>query len=79
MTLLADIARRILGQVLDVEIGLSVGVIAPGVVAPSFRGKQILYRFKRENALFVPIQIKFSPDDPDGELWLLRSELNAQD
>lgn len=72
MTLLADSARRILREALSSEVGIVVVVQAdPSMTTPTFRAKQVLYRFKSEDADFRNLQIIFSPDDPEHRIWIL--------
>ena len=61
-------------QALESENGIRVTVESPGLmVAPSLRAKQVLYRFKSENREFDCLQIRLSPDDPDRELWIIKT------
>jgi hypothetical protein len=72
-TLLAQGARNILLAAAMADVGVIVEVLDPSgtVIAPALRAKQVLYRFKSEDADFSNIQILLSPDNPDGELWLI--------
>ena len=71
-TLLRQNARQILLAAIMTELGIVVEVGSPTpIIQPTNRAKQVLYRFKNEDSDFAPIQIKFSPDDPDRELWLI--------
>jgi hypothetical protein len=76
-TLLAAGAFQILSQAAQAETGIIVEVTAPTpMIAPALRAKQVLYRFKSENSDFANIQILLSPDNPDGELWLVNRRPN---
>ena len=62
------------------EFGLRVRVIArpraDGLPSPtpSWRGRQILWRFRQEdnNPLLRQLQIRLSPNDPDNEIWIIK-------
>jgi len=74
MTLQADNARRILRRAFDSNTGIIVDVEPTGeMMAPTWRAKQILYRFKQEDADFKRLQIEFDPDTPDTALWILKT------
>jgi hypothetical protein len=78
-TLLSQTARAILDSAYNSPHGIIVEIQPIGpTVAPAMKAKQILYRFKKENADYSAIQIKFSPDDPDRELWLIRNRENGE-
>ena len=72
-TLLAQGARAVLRTAAQADVGVIVEVLDPSgtVIAPALRAKQVLYRFKSEDSDFASIQIILSPDNPDGELWLV--------
>jgi hypothetical protein len=73
-TLLAAGAFQILSQAAQAETGIIVEITTPvPMIAPALRAKQVLLRFKQENSDFANIQIRMSPDDPDGELWLINN------
>ena len=73
-------AYGLLQECLDQPHGLTVEVEALGPMpAPALRAKQILYRFKAENADFADIQILLSPDNPNNELWLLKNGIPKRD
>jgi len=68
--------------ILDACIASQHGIIvkiekreSDDVNTPALRAKQILYRFRKENGNpeYLNIQIRLSPDDPDTELWLLKT------
>ncbi len=76
-TLLAAGAFQILSQAAQAETGVIVEITSPvPMIAPALRAKQVLYRFKGENSDFANIQILLSPDNPDGELWLINKRPN---
>lgn len=75
MTLLRDSVIHILREAVSRETGIVVRVESPGGMStPVLRAKQVLYRFKSENTDFKDLQIRVSPDDPDRELWLIKTE-----
>lgn len=75
MTLLRDSVLNILNEAISRETGIVVRVESPGgMVTPVLRAKQVLYRFKSENTDFKNLQIRISPDDPDHELWLIKTQ-----
>lgn len=73
-TLLAQNARRILAQVINLEVGGRVKVMARDMIAPANRGRQVLYRFKNEDPKFSNLQIRLDPDEPNNYLWLIRTD-----
>lgn len=74
MTLLRDSVLNILNEAISRETGIVVRVESPGgMTTPVLRAKQVLYRFKSENTDFKNLQIRISPDDPDHELWLIKT------
>jgi len=76
MTLLADNARIILRQAFESEIGIIVDVEAHSEMAtPTWRAKQVLYRFKQEDYDYKHLQIEFDPDEPDKALWIIKREV----
>jgi ClpP class serine protease len=75
MTLLRDSVIHILREAISRETGMVIRVESPGgMVTPVLRAKQVLYRFKSENTDFKNLQIRISPDNPDHELWLIKTE-----
>lgn len=77
-TLLAEIAHRILNAALEAQVGIEVLIEAPPqVMTPTLRAKQVLLRFKREDANFANLQIKLAPHDPDHRLWLIKKDFIA--
>lgn len=73
-TLLAQTARAILSAALASPFGTVVHIQPTSDLAsPALRAKQVLYRFKKENADFAQIQIKFAPDSPNTRLWLVKT------
>ena len=83
MTILADAAAKALYTALESPIGIIIRTYhsSETLVTPSSRAKQILYRFRKElgDIELLKIQIRFSPTDPDNELWLIKTETGAQD
>lgn len=74
MTLLASTAHAILNEALASDYGITVECQSIGdLPTPSLRAKQILYRFMSDNSDFANFQIRFSPDDPDNELWIIKN------
>lgn len=64
----------------DSPLGIIIRVeVPPGItsVTPALRAKQVLYRFRDElkDVEFKSIQIRFSPDNPDTELWLVKTDV----
>ena len=75
-TLLRQGARQILLAALAAEVGIVVEIESPTpIIAPVMRAKQVLYRFKSEDADFASLQIRVSPDDPDRELWIINQRV----
>jgi hypothetical protein len=71
-------ARDILEAAASSATGIRCRILTPvGIdsVTPTLRAKQVLYRFRRElgDPRYAQIQIRLSPDDPDNELWLIRT------
>lgn len=62
--------------VLEAAAALPLGLVLR--TNDSYRARQILYRFRRDNAALRCIQIRLSPNDPDHELWLIRQEATAE-
>lgn len=83
MTLLADNARRILHRALQAQVGIRVHVAPTGeMMAPTWRAKQTLYRFKQEDVDFKNLQIEFDGRDPDNYLVIVKrtpGDTDAQD
>jgi hypothetical protein len=74
MTLFREISVHMLYEALNSPDGIRVSIESPGLmIAPTLRAKQVLYRFKRENREFDCLQIRLSPDNPDKELWIIKS------
>jgi len=75
MTQLSNIARSILRQAALSEFGLEIGITATSdkIITPALRAKQILYRFKSEDADFSNLRIDLSPTDPDKYLWIINT------
>ena len=80
MTLQADIARNILAEALRSEIGICI-LIEPTdpTIGATLRAKQILYRYKQENADYQILQIRLDPTNPDHRLWIIKGEISDPD
>ena len=67
-TVLQRQAQAILTAASETEIGLAVKT------NDVMRAKAILYRFRKElkNEEYACLQIRLSPINPNGELWLLK-------
>ncbi len=77
-TLYQQVATRILQSAVESSVGIQVIIEAtPGTMTPTYRAKQILLRFKRENIAFQLLQIKLCPHDPDHRLWLIKTDYVA--
>ena len=76
MSLLRDQCAAILRSAVESRLGIQVRVLESGggVVTPSLRAKQILYRFRKElgDAEFQTLAIRLCPHDPDHVLWITR-------
>lgn len=76
MTILREQAEKILYGALQVRVGLQVKVLeeGEGIITPSLRAKQILYRFRQEigDVELQRLAIHLCPEDPDGRLWITK-------
>lgn len=83
-TLIEIAALTILDACVQSEHGIIVKVErreTEDVNTPALRAKNILYRFRKDNGNpdYLNIQIRLSPDDPDTELWLLKTPESLPD
>jgi hypothetical protein len=78
VSILSSQAENCLRTALASPLGIQIRILedGEGVVTPSLRAKQILYRFRREigDVELNKISVHFCPSDPDHRLWLLKME-----
>jgi len=83
LTILASAAAKALYTALESPVGIIIRTYhqAETLTTPSFRAKQILYRFRKElgDVELLKIQIRFSPTEPDTELWLIKTEIEGEE
>ena len=78
MTLLREQAEKVLREAAAARLGIQILIHEDqkGVVTPSLRVKQILYRFRREigDAELRKLQIRLCPSDPDHRLFIIKTD-----